>query len=165
VRKPVTCVEDTAVAPERLPEFVAQFRDVLRRHGTDGALYGHASVGCLHIRPLLNLKDSGDVARMRQIAEDITDLVLQHGGCLSGEHGDGLARSEWNRKMLGPAVYEAFRQIKHTFDPHNLLNPGKVVDAPAMTENLRYDRDYHPVEPITVFDYHKQEGFVRAIEL
>lgn len=164
-RKPVTFVEDTAVAPPQLPEFVARFREVLQRHGTDGAFYGHASVGCLHIRPLLNLKDHGDVARMRQIMTEVTDLVLEYGGCLSGEHGDGLVRSEWNRKMFGPVVYEAFRQVKRAFDPQNLLNPGKVVDAPAMTENLRYGPDYHPAEPPTVFDYSKQEGFTRAIEL
>jgi FAD/FMN-containing dehydrogenase/Fe-S oxidoreductase len=164
-RKPVTFVEDTAVAPDRLPEFTARFRETLRRHGTDGAFYGHASVGCLHIRPVLNLKDPADVARMRRIMVDITDLVLAFGGALSGEHGDGLVRSEWNKKMFGPVVYEAFRQIKHAFDPKNLLNPGKVVDAPAMTENLRYGPAYHPAEPSTLFDYQKQEGFVRSIEL
>jgi Fe-S oxidoreductase len=164
-RKPVTFVEDTAVAPNRLPEFVARFRELLRRHGTDGAFYGHASVGCLHIRPVLNLKDHADVTRMRQITDDVTDLVLEFEGALSGEHGDGLARSEWNRKMFGPVIYEAFRQVKQAFDPRNVLNPGKVVDAPAMTENLRYGPGYAPPEPATRFDYGKQEGFVRAIEL
>jgi FAD/FMN-containing dehydrogenase/Fe-S oxidoreductase len=164
-RKPVAFVEDTAVAPEHLPEFVTRFQDVLARHGTSGAFYGHASVGCLHIRPLLNLKSGDDVARMRRITEEITDLVLEFGGSLSGEHGDGLARSEWNRKMFGPTVYEAFRQIKRAFDPHNLLNPGKIVDAPAMTANLRYAPGYAPQEPVTLFDYSKQEGFVRSIEL
>jgi FAD/FMN-containing dehydrogenase/Fe-S oxidoreductase len=164
-RKPVTFVEDCAVSPERLPEFVARFREVLQTHGTDGAFYGHASVGCLHIRPVLNLKDPGDVALMRRIAEKVTDLVLEFGGSLSGEHGDGLARSEWNRKMFGPVVYEAFRQVKRLFDPENLLNPGKVVDAPAMTENLRYGPGYRPLVPLTVFDYSRQEGFVRSIEL
>jgi FAD/FMN-containing dehydrogenase/Fe-S oxidoreductase len=164
-RKPVTFVEDTAVHPSRLPEFVARFREVLRRHGTDGAFYGHASVGCLHIRPVLNLKDRSDVARMRRITEDVTDLLLEFGGSLSGEHGDGLARSEWNRKMFGEQVYQAFRQLKQAFDPHNLFNPGKVVDAPAMTDNLRYDPGYQPAEPSTFFDYRRQEGFVRSIEL
>jgi len=164
-RKPITFVEDTAVAPARLAEYTARFRDILRHNGTDGAFYGHASVGCLHIRPLLNLKDPVDVARMRRIAEEVTDLVLEFGGSLSGEHGDGLARSEWNKKMFGPVVYEAFRQVKHTFDPHNLFNPGKVVDAPSMTDNLRYPPSYHPTEPATVFDYRAQEGFLRSIEL
>jgi Fe-S oxidoreductase len=164
-RKPVTFVEDTAVSPARLPEFVTRFQDLLRRHGTEGAFYGHASVGCLHIRPVLDLKDQADVARMRRIAEDVTDLVLEFGGALSGEHGDGLARSEWNRKMFGPVVYEAFRRVKQAFDPHNLLNPGKVVDAPSMTDNLRYGPGYAPAQPATVFDYSPQEGFVRSIEL
>ncbi len=164
-RKPVTFVEDAAVAPEKLPEFAARFRDLLRRHGTDGAFYGHASVGCLHIRPVLNLKDPEDVARMRRITEEVTDLVLEFGGALSGEHGDGLARSEWNRKMFGDELYQAFRELKHAFDPDNLFNPGKVVDAPAMTENLRYGETYRTTEPLTVFDYSKQEGFARSIEM
>ncbi len=164
-RKPATFIEDTAVAPERLPEFATRFREVLHRHGTDGAFYGHASVGCLHIRPVLNLKDGADVSRMRAIVEDITDLVLDFGGALSGEHGDGLARSEWNRKMFGDAVYQAFRQVKAAFDPQGLLNPGKVVDAPPMTEHLRYGSGYAPAEPAVLFDYSAQEGFVRAVEL
>jgi Fe-S oxidoreductase len=164
-RKPVTFVEDTAVSPARLPEFAARFRDLLRRHGTDGAFYGHASVGCLHIRPLLNLKDPDDVARMRRITEEVTDLVLAFGGALSGEHGDGLARSEWNRKMFGPDVYAAFQEIKEAFDPRNLLNPGRIVEAPPMTAHLRYGPGYAPLELPTVFDYSRQEGFVRSIEL
>ena len=122
-RKPVTFVEDTAVAPRHLPEFVARFRDLLQSHGTDGAFYGHASVGCLHIRPVLNLKDPGDVARMRRITEEVTDLVLEYGGSLSGEHGDGLARSEWNEKMFGPAVYRAFCRVKQAFDPKRCSTP------------------------------------------
>jgi Fe-S oxidoreductase len=164
-RKPVTFIEDTAVSPRHLPEFVARFRDVLQSHGTDGAFYGHASVGCLHIRPVLNLKDPGDVARMRRITEVITDLVLEYGGSLSGEHGDGLARSEWNEKMFGPAIYQAFCRVKQAFDPHSLLNPGRIVHAPPMTDNLRYGPPYDPVEPPTVFDYSRQEGFLRSIEL
>jgi FAD/FMN-containing dehydrogenase/Fe-S oxidoreductase len=164
-RKPITFVEDTAVTPARLPEYVTRFQEVLRRHGTEGAFYGHASVGCLHIRPLLNLKDGADVARMRRITEDVTDLVLEFGGSLSGEHGDGLARSEWNRKMFGDAIYQAFRRVKHAFDPHNVLNPGRVVDAPAMTEHLRYGPGYRPAEPATLFDFERHGGFTRAVEL
>jgi Fe-S oxidoreductase len=164
-RKPTTFVEDTAVAPEHLPEFVARFRGLLQEHGTDGAFYGHASVGCLHIRPVLNLKQASDVERMRRITAAVTDLVLEYGGALSGEHGDGLARSEWNRKMFGDQVYQAFRQVKAAFDPHNLFNPGKIVDAPPMTENLRYGPDYRPLAPTVRFDYARQEGFVGAIEM
>ncbi len=113
----------------------------------------------------MNLKSDADVARMRRITEDVTDLVLEFGGSLSGEHGDGLARSEWNRKMFGETVYNAFCQVKHAFDPHNLFNPGKVVHAPRMTEHLRYGNAVSGEEPATLFDYSKQEGFVRAVEL
>jgi FAD/FMN-containing dehydrogenase/Fe-S oxidoreductase len=164
-KKPVTFVEDCAVAPEHLPTFVHRFRALLQEHGTDGAFYGHASVGCLHIRPVLNLKNAGDVANMRRITEAVTDLVLEYGGSLSGEHGDGLARSEWNVKMFGPEIYEAFREVKRAFDPQGILNPGKVVNGPPMTESLRYGGGYHTAEPPTVFDYTKQEGFARAVEL
>jgi FAD/FMN-containing dehydrogenase/Fe-S oxidoreductase len=164
-RKPVTFIEDTAVAPQHLPEFIARFRSLLQSHGTDGAFYGHASVGCLHIRPVLNLKDPGDVARMRRITEDVTDLVLEYGGSLSGEHGDGLARSEWNEKMFGPSIYRAFCRIKQAFDPKSLLNPGRIVQAPSMTENLRYGPPYSSIAPTVVFDYSRQEGFLRSIEL
>jgi FAD/FMN-containing dehydrogenase/Fe-S oxidoreductase len=163
--KPVTFCEDCAVAPERLPEFAARFREVFHRHGTDGAFYGHASVGCLHIRPVLNLHDPSDVRKMRSIMDDVTDLVLEFNGSLSGEHGDGMVRSEWNRKMFGPSVYEAFRQVKRGFDPANVLNPGKVVDGPAMEDNLRVPPGTSPPDPPTVFDYGKQGGFFRSIEL
>lgn len=164
-RKATTFVEDAAVAPARLPEFVGRFQAILDRHGTSGAYYGHASVGCLHIRPVLNLKDAADVTRMRLIAEEVCDLVVEFGGALSGEHGDGLVRSEFNRRLFGPVVYEAFREVKRAFDPNGVLNPGRVVDAPPMTENLRYGTSYHAVEPATLFDYSRQEGFVRSIEL
>jgi FAD/FMN-containing dehydrogenase/Fe-S oxidoreductase len=163
--KPVTFCEDAAVEPERLPEFASRFRDIFHKHGTDGAFYGHASVGCLHIRPVLNLHEASGVRAMRAIMEDVTDLVLEFGGSLSGEHGDGLVRSEWNRKMFGPVVYEAFRRVKRGFDPGNVLNPGKVVDAPAMEENLRVPPGSTPPDPPTVFDYSKQGGFFRSIEL
>ena len=164
--KPVTFCEDAAVAPERLPEFAARFREIFHRHGTDGAFYGHASVGCLHIRPVLNIHESAGVVTMRKIMEDVTDLVLEFNGSLSGEHGDGLVRSEWNRKMFGPVVYEAFRQVKRGFDPGNVLNPGKVVDAPAMEENMRVPPGKMPeIDPPTVLDFEKQGGFFRSIEL
>lgn len=162
--KPVTFCEDCAVAPERLPEFAARFREIFHRYGTDGAFYGHASVGCLHIRPVLNLHDPNDVVTMRRIMEEVTDLVLAFNGSLSGEHGDGLVRSEWNRKMFGPEVYEAFRRVKRGFDPENVLNPGKVVDAPAMEENWRVAPGPVPPDPPTILDYSKQRGFFQSVE-
>jgi FAD/FMN-containing dehydrogenase/Fe-S oxidoreductase len=164
-RKPVTFVEDCAVDPHRLPEFTARFRETLQRHGTDGAFYGHASVGCLHIRPVLNLHDPADVRTMRAIMTDISDLVLEFGGSLSGEHGDGMVRSEWNRKMFGPAMYDAFKQVKRGFDPGNVLNPGRIVDGPAMEENFRTRPGAPRPEPKTAFDYSSQGGWFRSIEL
>ena len=164
-RKPVTFVEDCAVAPAQLPEFAARFREILQKHGTDGAFYGHASVGCLHIRPVLNLKEAAEVARMRQITSEVTDLVLSYGGSLSGEHGDGLARSEWNPKMFGPQVYQAFCQVKQIFDPRGLLNPGRVVNGPPMTENLRYAPGYQTADLPTIYNYSQQGGFARATEM
>ena len=164
-RKPVTFCEDAAVAPERLPEFAARFREIFLRHGTDGAFYGHASVGCLHIRPVLNLHDPLDVRKMRSIMEEVTDLVLAFGGSLSGEHGDGLVRSEWNRKMFGPQIYEAFRQVKRAFDPENVLNPGRIVDGPAMEANFRVPPGTPLPDPPTVFDYSQHGGFFRSVEL
>ncbi len=164
-RKPVTFVEDCAVAPERLPEFTARFRDILHRHGTDGCFYGHASVGCLHIRPVLNLHDPADVRTMRAIMSEVVALTLEFGGSLSGEHGDGMVRSEWNRTMFGPVVYEAFRRVKRGFDPGNVLNPGKVVDGPAMDENFRHTPGRPLPDAPTVFDYEAQGGFFRSVEL
>jgi len=164
--KPVTFCEDAAVSPERLPEFAARFRAIFHQYGTDGAFYGHASVGCLHIRPVLNVHETAGVATMRKIMEAVTDLVLEFNGSLSGEHGDGLVRSEWNRKMFGPVVYEAFRRVKRGFDPGNVLNPGKIVDAPAMEENMRVPPGKMPqTDPPTVLDFSKQGGFFRSIEL
>ena len=162
-RKPVTFVEDCSVSPQRMPEFVMRFRDVLQKHGTEGAYYGHASVGCLHIRPLLDLDDRQDVAKLRPIMSDISSLVREFGGSLSGEHGDGIVRSEWNRTMFGPTIYEAFRRIKQSCDPKNILNPGRIVDGPPMEENLRPGP---PIDmPVTLFNYDKQGGFFRSIEL
>lgn len=109
--------------------------------------YGHCSVGCLHIRPYLDLADPADVGRMRAVAEEIKDLVAEYGGVNSSEHGDGLARSEFNREIFGDQLYEAMREVKRLFDPHGVLNPGKIVDAPPMTQSLR-DAALPPAEPL-----------------
>ena len=136
-RRPVAFVEDTAVDPSRLPEYTERFAEVLDRHGMRAGVYGHASVGCLHIRPFVDLSKPAEVARMRTVAEEICGLVTEFGGANSSEHGDGLARSEFNRRVFGDELYGAMQQVKRLFDPHGLLNPGKIVDAPSMTEHLR----------------------------
>jgi FAD/FMN-containing dehydrogenase/Fe-S oxidoreductase len=165
-RKPETFVEDTAVAPEKLGDYIRRFRAIVRAHGTEVAFYGHASVGLMHARPLLNLKAAEDVVRLRAIAEAIKDLVIEFGGALSGEHGDGLARSEFNRELFGPTLYGAFQEIKRTFDPHGLLNPGKIVDAPPMDTNLRYGPGYRVALPFqTYFRFRASGGFAGAVEL
>jgi FAD/FMN-containing dehydrogenase/Fe-S oxidoreductase len=164
--KPVAFVEDTAVAPARLPEFYERFHAIVACQGIDAACYGHADVGCLHIRPILNVKTEQGVASLRTIAREVSDLVVEFGGAMSGEHGDGLARSVWNAKLFGPEVYSAFEAIKRGFDPDNRLNPGKVVAAPDPGDNLRIGPDYRPYEPEeTVFDFSGQGGFARAVEM
>ncbi len=164
--KPVAFVEDTAVAPERLPAFYERFQKIVARQGLEAACYGHADVGCLHIRPILNVKTADGVKSLRTIAREVSDLVVEFGGAMSGEHGDGLARSLWNAKLFGPEVYRCFETIKHAFDPNNLLNPGKVVAAPDPGERLRIGPAYHPEEPSsTAFDFSRQGGFARAVEM
>ena len=115
--KSLSFVEDTAVAPEKLRDYIERFLAIVRRHGTTAGVYAHASVGCLHVRPVVNLKTEEGVRRFEAIANDVADLVLEFGGALSGEHGDGLVRSPFMEKMFGPVLYEAFRTIKRTFDP------------------------------------------------
>ena len=115
--KSLSFVEDTAVPPERLRDYIERFLAIVREHGTTAGVYAHASVGCLHVRPVVNLKTEEGVREFEAIANDVADLVLEFGGALSGEHGDGLVRSPFMRKMFGPVLYEAFRTIKQTFDP------------------------------------------------
>lgn len=163
--KPTGFVEDTAVSPEKLPEYIPRFREIVSAQGTTAAYYAHASVGCLHIRPILNLKKGEDIAKMHVIAEQVADLVTEFGGTMSAEHGDGLARSEFMEKMFGPKLYQAFREVKRAFDPKNIMNPGRIVDAPPMTENLRYGADYRAIQLDTYFDFSKDYGFDGAVEM
>ncbi len=162
--KPLPFVEDTAVSPEKLPEYVRRFDEIVRRHETEAGYYGHASVGCLHIRPVVNLKRRDGVEKMYAIAAEVSDLVLEFGGAMSAEHGDGIARSEWNEKMFGPELYKAFREVKAAFDPDGIMNPGKIVDAPPMTQNLRYGETYQTTPFETRFDWSADLGFAGAVE-
>ncbi|MEZ6069891.1 MAG: FAD-linked oxidase C-terminal domain-containing protein [Pirellulales bacterium] len=164
-RKPLAFVEDTAVDPHRLPEFVARFRQIMRDAGTDGTFYGHASVGCLHIRPMLDTRDREDVARLERIMADVFALVEEFGGSMSGEHGDGLARSHLNSALFGEQVYRAFCEVKAAFDPAGILNPGKVVHGPPPTENLRHQPDEHAWSPPTVLDFSRDGDMAGAAAL
>jgi FAD/FMN-containing dehydrogenase/Fe-S oxidoreductase len=136
-RRPLAFVEDTAVEPARLAAYTAAFREILDAHGLQAGFYGHCSVGCLHIRPFIDLSQPGQPELMRAVAEQVRDLVLEFGGVNSSEHGDGLARSEFNRRVFGAELYAAMQETKQLFDPAGRMNPGKIVDAPAMTEHLR----------------------------
>jgi FAD/FMN-containing dehydrogenase/Fe-S oxidoreductase len=158
-------VEDTAVPPERLRDYIERFLAIVGRHGTTASVYAHASVGCLHVRPVVNLKTETGVRQFESIANEIADLVLEFGGALSGEHGDGLVRGPFMRKMFGPDLYEAFRAIKRTFDPHGIFNPGKIVDAPPLTANLRFGTSYVTRSPQTYFDYADYGGMAGAVEM
>ena len=164
-RKPIAFIEDTAVDPSRLVEYVDRFESVVQAHGTTAAYYAHASVGCLHIRPLLDLRDPGDVARMESLSQEISDLVVEFGGSMSGEHGDGLARGLWNEKQFGSVLYGVFREIKRLFDPEGLMNPGKVVDSPPMTSDLRQGGSYKALEVVTELDWSREGGLAQAAEL
>ncbi len=163
--KSISFVEDTAVSPERLSEFIGRFLELIRRHETTAGIYAHASVGCLHVRPVVNMKTEAGVRKFESIATQVADLVLEFGGALSGEHGDGLVRSPFMRQMFGPALYEAFREIKRTFDPQGILNPGKIVDAPPLTANLRFGAGYQTPNPPSWFDYSEFGGLGGAVEM
>jgi len=135
--RPAAFVEDTAVAPERLGEYVARFREVLDRHALSAGFYGHCSVGCLHIRPFVDLTAPGGVETMRAVAEEIAGLVAEFDGVNSSEHGDGRVRSPFNPQVFGDDLYAAMRKVKALFDPDGRLNPGIMVDAAPLTVDLR----------------------------
>ena len=163
--KPVGFVEDAAVPIAHLPEYVRRFDEIVTAHDTTAAYYAHASVGLLHNRPIVNLKSETDIQKMHDIAREVRDLLMELDGAMSGEHGDGLVRSEWIESMFGPQIYQALTEVKSAFDPDGIMNPGKIVDAPPMTENLRFGSDYNTVKIDTYFDFSSQDGFGGAIEM
>jgi FAD/FMN-containing dehydrogenase/Fe-S oxidoreductase len=163
--KAISFVEDAAVPPDRLRDYIGELLELVRRHDTQAGVYAHASVGCLHVRPVVNLKTESGVRMFESIASDVADLVLKYGGALSGEHGDGLVRSPFMERMYGPVLYDAFRRIKRTFDPDGLFNPGKIVDAPPLGSNLRYGSAYRTAPVATTFDYSEHQGFAGAVEM
>ena len=145
--KPVSFIEDCAVDLEDLADYTERLNEVFERHATKGTWYAHASVGCLHVRPVLNMKDPQDVATMRAVAEECFALVREYKGSHSGEHGDGLARSEFHETMFGPRIVRAFETVKDAFDPHDMLNPGRIVRPPRMDDRtlFRYAPGYAPI--------------------
>ena len=169
--KPVSFVEDCAVPLPHLAEYTARLLDVFAKHGTTGTMYAHASEGCLHVRPVLNLKLDKDVKAMRAIAEETFAMVRDYKGSHSGEHGDGLVRSEFHRQMFGDRIVADFAEIKIAFDPGNTLNPGKIVDPPKMDDRslFRFKPDYRVPEFTTALDWSAYPGsgggFQGAVEM
>ena len=164
--KPVSFIEDCAVPLEHLAEYTTQLTEVFRKHGTEGTWYAHASVGCLHVRPILNMKGDGTI-RMRAIAEEAAELVRRYKGAYSGEHGDGLVRSEWIAPFFGPRLTAALSEIKGWFDPRGLMNPGKIVNPPRQDDQslLRYGPRYRAQAPETVLDWSAWGGLTGAVEM
>ena len=154
-RKPVSFVEDCAVPLPHLAEYTRKLTEVFERHGTRGTWYAHASEGCLHVRPVLNLRLDKDVTAMRAIAEEAFALVRSYKGSHSGEHGDGLVRSEFHEAMFGSQLVRAFEEVKDLFDPKGLMNPGKIVRAPKFDDRrlFRYGPEYKAIDIAPVFDW------------
>ncbi|MBR0906710.1 FAD-binding and (Fe-S)-binding domain-containing protein [Bradyrhizobium liaoningense] len=169
--KPVSFVEDCAVPLPHLADYTARLNEVFAKHGTSGTMYAHASEGCLHVRPVLNLKLEKDVKAMRAIAEEAFALVREYKGSHSGEHGDGLVRSEFHETMFGERLVADFREVKQRFDPEGVLNPGKIVDAPRMDDRslFRFKPDYRVGELKTKLDWSAYPGagggFQGAVEM
>lgn len=164
--QPCAFVEDTAVDPARLHDFIKRFSELLAEEDVPQVgYYAHASVGCLHVRPVLNLKRQEGVDRLRRIGERVSSLVLEFGGTMTAEHGDGIIRSAWLEKMFGPELVDAFRRIKEAFDPQNILNPGKIVDPLPLEANLRYGADFKAQQPPTTLDFSEHGGMAGLAEM
>ena len=162
--RPVAFIEDCAIPVGKLGDFVREVERILATHGTEGGMYAHASAGCLHIRPILNLKTASGVTDLRAISEAVLALTLKLGGAMSSEHGDGLARSEFLEQIYGPELTDAMRLLKRAADPHNIFNPGKILGAPRMDANLRYGAGYHTKLWETRLSFAHNGGLDVAIE-
>jgi FAD/FMN-containing dehydrogenase/Fe-S oxidoreductase len=165
-RKPISFVEDCAVPLPHLAEYTARLTECFERHGTKGTWYAHASEGCLHVRPVLNLRLEKDVKAMRAIAEEAFEMVRQYKGSHSGEHGDGLVRSEFHQEMFGPELVKAFEEVKDSFDPKGVMNPGKIVRAPKFDERslFRYPPEYKVRDFEPVLDWSAYPGVIGGFQ-
>ncbi len=163
-RKAVACIEDTAVAVTDLKDFIGEFTAIMKGYDQDAVYYAHAGAGELHLRPILNLKKGTDVALFRAITTDVAKLTKKYKGSFSGEHGDGIVRAEFIPLMIGNENYALLRRVKSYFDPLNIFNPGKIVDAYPMDESLRYEIDRVEPEIKTLLDFSDNEGILKAAE-
>lgn len=163
--KPIPFIEDAAVPVEHLAEYVTRVERFCNDMGTNVAYYAHASSGCIHIRPLINAKVASEVDKLPAIGTFSIELLGEYGGVFSSEHGDGRSRSWLNERFFGKELYALFREVKQAFDPHHILNPGNIVDAPPMTENLRFGPDYSVIPVQEHIDFREDMGFHRAVEM
>ncbi|MDH7912374.1 FAD-binding and (Fe-S)-binding domain-containing protein [Winogradskyella sp. SYSU M77433] len=163
-KKAVACIEDTAVALEDLDNYITEFTELMTSFHQNAVYYAHAGAGELHLRPILDLKQSGDVKLFRQITTEVAKLVKKYNGSMSGEHGDGIVRAEFIPMMIGNDNYEILKVIKSAFDPKNIFNPGKIVEALPMDKNLRYVPDRVEPQIETVLDFSNSEGILREAE-
>ncbi len=165
--KPISFIEDCAIPLEHLADFTTRLTELFERHGTSGTWYAHASVGLLHVRPIINLKEEAGAKQMRAIAEGAFEMVAEYGGSHSGEHGDGFVRSEFTERMLGPQLARAYERVKDTFDPKGLFNPGTLVRPPAMDDRalFRYKPGYGAAPLETALDWSEWGGFLGAAEM
>jgi len=163
-RKAVACIEDTAVALPVLADYIADFTKIMQSYNQQAVYYAHAGAGEIHLRPILNLKKSEEVKLFRNITREVAELVKKYNGSLSGEHGDGRLRAEFIELMFGKNIYGLLKEVKYAFDPRNIFNPGKIVDAPAMDASLRYLPDRKEPEIETIMDFSDAEGVLRLAE-
>ena len=162
--KPVPGIEDVAVPPEHLADYMAELRRAIAGHGLVAAMYAHASAGCIHTRPIINLKQEEGVETLIDLIRTAARLAKRYGGVPSSEHGDGLARSHLNPNFFGPEIYNLFVEIKRIFDPSSLLNPHKIVNPLPPEQNLRYGPNYHTLDITAVWDWRSDGGYARAVE-
>ncbi len=161
----IAFMEDLSVPPSELPAFMEKFQAYLKSIGKEAGIYGHVGAGCIHVRPYIDLHHPDELVLMKKMMEDVSDLILQHHGALSGEHGDGIVRTWLNRKMFGDKIYQAFKELKAAFDPKNLMNPGKVVDGQPFLENLRLSPSTPMSKMDTFLDFSSEGGFELAVDL
>ncbi|MDH5400156.1 MAG: 4Fe-4S dicluster domain-containing protein, partial [Cyclobacteriaceae bacterium] len=164
-KKPLPFIEDAGIPVEHLPEYIEKVLDLCHKEGAEVAMYAHASVGVIHVRPILDLREEEDIVRLANIADKTFDLVQHYKGSWSGEHGDGLVRSWYNKPFFGDQIYNALIDVKKLFDPDNLMNPGKIVEAQRVDENLRYGKDYAITPPETLYHYRDFGGFEDAVDM